>query len=229
MKTKEETIVIIIVILCACASFIVGGLLIATSGSPAPSPSGSTPTGTPARSPGPSGTPSGPPTTCPAGEYLSGNSCVTCPAATYKKTSTTLQSDCLSVPDNAWPNRDQSDWGCQTNYSKNSAGTGCQLNSYKINTTYYPASYYDSSTAQNMTVSAAKTRLSSSQNDADPIIGFSCNSYTNTNNDPTTGCIDSSSGDCWFIRQSKLPLPYPQWPNTNGCTWIRSDINVIDP
>jgi len=256
-KSSDTTIIILLLGCCFCLFLSsVGayffnltcdllGFGASCPSSPAPGPSG-TPSGTPSGVPGPSpysgpsysptpsGTPSGVPgpspysgpSTCPAGKYLSGNSCVMCPTGTYKKTTSTLQSDCLSVPNNAWPNSDQSDWGCQPNYSKNSAGTGCQLNDYKVSSTYYPGSYYDSSAGQNMTVSAAKARMASTQGDSDPVIGFSCDV---TGYNPNTGCTDSSSGQCWFIRNSKLPLPYPNWPNSYGCTWIRSDVTVIPP
>jgi hypothetical protein len=84
---------------------------------------------------------------------------------------------------------------------------------------YYDAGIYDSSgPGTTMSVAAAKNALYLTQGDPDPIIGFTCDSGSSS-------CSDTASGQVLFIRQSKTPLPYPNWPNYTGCTWLRGDIN----
>jgi len=216
---------LVIIVICCCLLLMGGGITAGLYYGNVTCPSfGASCSPGPAPGPAPAPAPVAPPTTCPAGKYLSGNNCVVCPGGGYKTTTSTLQSDCLTVPPNAFPTNDQSDWVCQPNYVKNTAGTGCQWNgpmigSYYTNAIYYPDGYYDSTQTGNMTVAAAKTLLSSTQGGSDPIIGFTCNSSTYAD------CTNITSGTCQFIRQSKTPLPYPNWPNNYGCTYLRNDIN----
>jgi hypothetical protein len=76
-----------------------------------------------------------------------------------------------------------------------------------------------------MTIAAAKTLLQNNQGGSDPIIGFSCNTDPTGMGNIASCDTDTNIGNCYFIRRSKTPLPYPNWPNNYGCTWLRGDIN----
>jgi hypothetical protein len=138
------------------------------------------------------------PTTCPPGQYRYGHACFECDPNTYKAGTGTSIRDCIPCAGAARGSAACGEW-------------------YKSSMKYPIGIYIPSALGKSTTITGAKTVVSANQG-SDPIIGFTCETGDSS-------CAEDASGRCWFIQNSKTPLPAPTRPHPTGCTWLKNGIN----